>query len=74
LKKKKLENLKIEADIERTKTETEILELEKMNKFADILEKYQKLNINIQIDSQLIIAQDRQGVITIREPSLLLNP
>ena len=76
-KKRKLENLKIEAEIERMNTETKGLgndiNIKQAISFVELLEKYQKLGINIQIDNQLIISQNNQGVISIKEPKLLLQ-
>ena len=72
LKKRKAERLKIEADVEKTRVETRKIDIEtniqQANAFVDLLERYQKLGIRIQIDEDLLITQNENGQLTFKKP------
>jgi hypothetical protein len=77
LKKKKLERLQIEADIEKTKAETKSINvksnIEQAEAFVNLLDKYQSLGVKIQIDKNLLITQDENGQLTFSQPKTLDN-
>ena len=72
LKRRKAERLKIEADVEKTRVETRKIDTEtniqQANAFVDLLERYQKLGIRIQIDDDLLITQNENGQLTFKKP------
>lgn len=72
LRKRKAERLKIEADVEKTRAETRKIDTEtniqQANAFVDLLERYQKLGIKIQIDDDLLITQSENGQLTFKKP------
>lgn len=75
LKKRKAERLKIGAEVEKIKAETNSINVETNIKqaeaFVDLIEKYQKLGISIQIDRELLITQNQNGQLTFKQPNQL---
>lgn len=72
LKKRKLDRLKVEAEIKKTDAETNKINIEtkilQAQAFLDIAERYQELGFNIQIDDDLLITQDQDGRLTFKQP------
>jgi nucleoside 2-deoxyribosyltransferase len=75
LKKRKSERMKVDAEVEKIKAETLQINTETNIKqaetFVNLLEKYQKLGIKIQIDDDLLITQNSAGMLTFKEPKKL---
>lgn len=80
LKKRKSERFKIDAETERTNAETERTRAEtrkldtdtnirQAEAFVDLLEKYQKLGIKIQVDNDLLITQNSNGQLMLKKPN-----
>ena len=72
LRKRKLDNLKVEAEIEKTKVETNQIDIDtkikQVEAFLNIAERYQKLGFKIQIDDDLLIKQNESGQIIFKQP------
>ncbi len=79
LKKKKADRLKVDAETEKTKAETEKTREEtrqlhvetnirQAEAFVNLLEKYQKLGIKIQVDNDLLITQNPNGQLEFKKP------
>ena len=75
LKKRKLDRIKVEADINKTNAETREINIEtdikQAEAFAKLLKKYQKLGITIQMDRDLLITQTAEGILTFKTPENL---
>ena len=75
LKKRKTERLRVEAEIDKIKAETRQINsdtnIKQAETFVNLLEKYQKLGIKIQIDNDLLITQNSKGMLTFKKPKKL---
>jgi len=75
LKKRKAERMKIEAEVEKTRAETRKIDTEtntqQATAFVDLLDRYRKLGIKIQIDDDLLITQNQDGQLTFKKPNQL---
>jgi hypothetical protein len=75
LKKRKTDRMKVEAEIGKINAETRDINIgtniKQAQAFADLMEKYQKLGIKIQIDDDLLITQNSEGLLTFKEPKKL---
>ncbi len=80
LKMRKSKRFIIDAKTERTKAETERIKAEtrkldtdtnikQAEAFVDLLEKYQKLGIKIQVDNDLLITQNSNGQLELKKPN-----
>jgi hypothetical protein len=72
LKKRKLDRLKVEAEIRKSDAETNQInvntKIKQAEAFLDIAERYQKLGFKIQIDNDLLILQSQDGQLTFKQP------
>lgn len=72
LKKRKLDRLKVEADIRKTDAETNQInintKIRQAEAFLEIAERYQKLGFKIQIDNDLLVIQSKDGQLTFKQP------
>jgi len=72
LKKKKLERLKIDAEIEKIYSETRSLNVDTNIKqaeaFFSLLNKCQEIGIQIQMDENLLISLNQDGILSFKKP------
>lgn len=81
-KKKKLENIQIQADIDKTNAEREQIEsetrinerhaqIEQAGAMLDLLERYKSLGVQIQFGQEVLLSVDESGLINVEKPERL---
>ena len=81
-KKRKLQNLQIKANLEKTIAEKEQIEsttrinerqaqIEQAGAMLDLLERYKSLGVKVQFGEELLLSVDEGGLITVEKPERL---
>lgn len=78
-KKRKLQNLQIQADVDKKIAEKEQIEsttrinerqarIEEANAMLDLLERYKSLGVQVQLGEELLLSVDESGFLNIEKP------
>ena len=81
-KKRKLQNLQIQADIDKTIAEKEQIEsttrinerqaqIEQAGTMLDLLDRYKSLGIKVQFGEEILLSVDEHGFINVEKPERL---
>jgi hypothetical protein len=81
-KKRKLENMQVQANIEKTNAEREQIEsetrinerqaqIEQAGAMLDLLERYKSLGVQIQFGQEVLLSVDENGLMSIEKPERL---
>lgn len=73
LKRRKSERLKVDAEVDKIKAETRSInadtDIKQAEAIISLFERYTNNGVKIQIDKQLLISQDENGLIVIKTPN-----
>ncbi len=80
--KKKVENLKIHAEIKKIEAETtklhtesriaeERLKIEQANAMLELIDKYRELGIKVQFGNEVLLSIDKDGLLSVDHPEVL---